>query len=155
MLERNAPHIYLFRFLVVLMIALASSEIAGEPNAPRRGVSQWTEGKSQYCMSADEEGGIFTALQRLAAAGRVDMRRAMVLQQHLWLHRAAERLRGRQCGGARDPEQVGAVAERAAAAALRRTLSSAATDQQHKSLCWENQHPKHMTPLWSAEQVTL
>jgi purine nucleoside permease len=43
-------------------------------------VSQWTEGKSQYCMSADEEGGIFTALQRLAAAGRVDMRRAMVLR---------------------------------------------------------------------------
>src|SRR5262249_39684673 len=43
-------------------------------------VSQWTEGKGQYCMSADEEGGIFTALQRLAAAGRVDMRRAMVLR---------------------------------------------------------------------------
>ena len=43
-------------------------------------VSQWTEGKSDYCMSADEEGGIFTALQRLAAAGRVDMRRVMVLR---------------------------------------------------------------------------
>ena len=43
-------------------------------------VSQWTKGKGQYCMSADEEGGIFTALSRLAAAGRVDMRRVMVLR---------------------------------------------------------------------------
>jgi purine nucleoside permease len=43
-------------------------------------VSQWTEGKGQFCMSADEEGGIFTALQRLATAGRVDMRRATVLR---------------------------------------------------------------------------
>jgi purine nucleoside permease len=31
-------------------------------------------------MSADEEGGIFTALQRLAEAKRVDMRRVMVLR---------------------------------------------------------------------------
>ena len=31
-------------------------------------------------MSADEEGGIFTALPRLAEAGRVDMRRVMVLR---------------------------------------------------------------------------
>lgn len=37
-------------------------------------------GKSDYCMSADEEGGIFTALQRLAAAGRVEMRRVMNLR---------------------------------------------------------------------------
>ena len=43
-------------------------------------VSQWTEGKGEYCMSADEEGGIFTALQRLAAAKRIDMRRVMVLR---------------------------------------------------------------------------
>jgi purine nucleoside permease len=43
-------------------------------------VSQWTEGKGQFCMSADEEGGIFTALQRLAEAKRVDMRRVMVLR---------------------------------------------------------------------------
>jgi purine nucleoside permease len=43
-------------------------------------VSQWTEGKGEYCMSADEEGGIFTALQRLAEAGWVDMRRVMVLR---------------------------------------------------------------------------
>ena len=43
-------------------------------------VSQWTEGKGEYCMSADEEGGIFTALQRLEAAKRVDMRRVMVLR---------------------------------------------------------------------------
>ena len=43
-------------------------------------VSQWTEGKSEFCMSADEEGGIFTALQRLEAAKRVDMRRVMVLR---------------------------------------------------------------------------
>jgi purine nucleoside permease len=43
-------------------------------------VSQWTEGKGEFCMSADEEGGTFTALQRLAAAGRVDMRRVMVLR---------------------------------------------------------------------------
>jgi purine nucleoside permease len=43
-------------------------------------VSQWTAGKSRYCMSADEEGGIFTALPRLAAAGRIDMRRVMVLR---------------------------------------------------------------------------
>ena len=43
-------------------------------------VAQWTGGKSQYCMSADEEGGIFTALQRLEDAGRVDMRRVMVLR---------------------------------------------------------------------------
>jgi purine nucleoside permease len=43
-------------------------------------VSQWTEGKGEYCMSADEEGGIFTALQRLDEAGRVDMRRMMVLR---------------------------------------------------------------------------
>ena len=43
-------------------------------------VSQWTGGKGEYCMSADEEGGIFTALQRLAAAKRVDMRRVMVLR---------------------------------------------------------------------------
>ena len=31
-------------------------------------------------MSADEEGGIFTALQRLEAARRVDMHRVMVLR---------------------------------------------------------------------------
>lgn len=43
-------------------------------------VSQWTEGKGEYCMSADEEGGIFTALQRLEAAKRVDTRRVMVLR---------------------------------------------------------------------------
>ncbi len=43
-------------------------------------VSQWTEGKGEYCMSADEEGGIFTALQRLEAAKRVDMHRVMVLR---------------------------------------------------------------------------
>jgi purine nucleoside permease len=43
-------------------------------------VSQWTAGKGEYCMSADEEGGIFTALQRLAEAKRVDMRRVMVLR---------------------------------------------------------------------------
>lgn len=43
-------------------------------------VSQWTEGKSEYCMSADEEGGIFTSLQRLAEAKRMDMRRVMVLR---------------------------------------------------------------------------
>jgi purine nucleoside permease len=43
-------------------------------------VSQWTEGKGEFCMSADEEGGIFTALQRLAEAKRVDMRRVMVLR---------------------------------------------------------------------------
>lgn len=43
-------------------------------------VSQWTDGKGTYCMSADEEGGIFTALQRLDEAGRVDMRRTMVLR---------------------------------------------------------------------------
>jgi purine nucleoside permease len=43
-------------------------------------VSQWTEGKGRFCMSADEEGGIFTALQRLEAAGRVNMRRVMVLR---------------------------------------------------------------------------
>ena len=43
-------------------------------------VSQWTDGKGRYCMSADEEGGIFTALQRLAVDGRVDLRRAMVLR---------------------------------------------------------------------------
>jgi purine nucleoside permease len=43
-------------------------------------VSQWTEGKSDFCMSADEEGGIFTALQRLEEAKRVDMRRVMVLR---------------------------------------------------------------------------
>jgi purine nucleoside permease len=43
-------------------------------------VSQWTKGQSEYCMSADEEGGIFTALQRLAEADRVDMRRVMVLR---------------------------------------------------------------------------
>jgi purine nucleoside permease len=43
-------------------------------------VSQWTEGKGEFCMSADEEGGIFTALQRLEAAKRVDMRRVMVLR---------------------------------------------------------------------------
>jgi len=43
-------------------------------------VSQWTEGKSEFCMSADEEGGIFTALQRLEEAKRVDMRRVMVLR---------------------------------------------------------------------------
>jgi purine nucleoside permease len=43
-------------------------------------VSQWTEGRGEFCMSADEEGGIFTALQRLEAAKRVDMRRVMVLR---------------------------------------------------------------------------
>jgi len=43
-------------------------------------VSQWTEGKGEFCMSADEEGGIFTALQRLEAAKRVDMHRVMVLR---------------------------------------------------------------------------
>jgi purine nucleoside permease len=43
-------------------------------------VSQWTEGKSDFCMSADEEGGIFTGLQRLADAGRIDMRRVLVLR---------------------------------------------------------------------------
>ena len=43
-------------------------------------VAQWTNGESHYCMSADEEGGIFTALQRLAEAGRVDMHRVMVLR---------------------------------------------------------------------------
>ena len=43
-------------------------------------VSQWTAGKGQYCMSADEEGGIFTALQRQDQAGRVDRQRAMVLR---------------------------------------------------------------------------
>jgi purine nucleoside permease len=43
-------------------------------------VSQWTEGKGEFCMSADEEGGIFTALQRLEAAKRVEMRRVMVLR---------------------------------------------------------------------------
>jgi purine nucleoside permease len=43
-------------------------------------VSQWTEGKSGFCMSADEVGGIFTALQRLEEAKRVDMRRVMVLR---------------------------------------------------------------------------
>jgi purine nucleoside permease len=43
-------------------------------------VSQWTGGKGEFCMSADEEGGVLTALQRLAAAGRVDMRRTMVLR---------------------------------------------------------------------------
>jgi purine nucleoside permease len=43
-------------------------------------VSQWTGGKSDYCMSADEEGGIFTALQRLSDAGLIDMRRAMALR---------------------------------------------------------------------------
>ncbi len=43
-------------------------------------VSQWTAGKGRYCMSGDEEGGIFTALQRLEKAGRVDMRRVMVLR---------------------------------------------------------------------------
>ena len=43
-------------------------------------VSQWTEGKGEYCMSGDEEGGIFTALQRLDEAKRVDMRRVMVLR---------------------------------------------------------------------------
>jgi len=40
-------------------------------------VSQWTGGKGQFCMSADEEGGVLTALLRLAAAGRVDMRRTI------------------------------------------------------------------------------
>jgi len=43
-------------------------------------VSQWTEGKGDYCMSADEEGGICTSLQRLSEARRVDMRRIMVLR---------------------------------------------------------------------------
>ena len=43
-------------------------------------VSQWTDGQSDYCMSADEEGGIFTALQRLSDAGLIDMRRVMVLR---------------------------------------------------------------------------
>ncbi len=43
-------------------------------------VSQWTGGQSEYCMSADEEGGIFTALQRLSNAELVDMRRVMVLR---------------------------------------------------------------------------
>jgi purine nucleoside permease len=43
-------------------------------------VSQWTEGKSEFCMSADEEGGTFTALQRLEGAKRIDMRRVMVLR---------------------------------------------------------------------------
>jgi purine nucleoside permease len=43
-------------------------------------VSQWTEGKGQFCMCADEEGGIFTALQRLAEAKRVDLHRVMVLR---------------------------------------------------------------------------
>ena len=43
-------------------------------------VSQWTEGKGEFCMSADEEGGIFTALQRLEEAKRVDMQRVMVLR---------------------------------------------------------------------------
>jgi purine nucleoside permease len=43
-------------------------------------VSQWTEGKSDFCMSADEEGGIFTGLQRLDDAGRIDMSRVMVLR---------------------------------------------------------------------------
>ncbi len=43
-------------------------------------VSQWTDGKGEYCMAGEEEGGIFTALQRLEEAGRVDMRRAMVLR---------------------------------------------------------------------------
>ena len=43
-------------------------------------VSQWTAGKGEYCMAADEEGGIFTSLQRLSEAGRVDMRRVMVLR---------------------------------------------------------------------------
>ena len=43
-------------------------------------VTQWTDGKSEYCMSADEEGGIFTALQRLEKVKLVDMRRVMVLR---------------------------------------------------------------------------
>jgi purine nucleoside permease len=43
-------------------------------------VSQWTGGQSEYCMSADEEGGIFTSLQRLNAEGLVDLRRTMVLR---------------------------------------------------------------------------
>jgi purine nucleoside permease len=43
-------------------------------------VGQWTGGQGRYCMSADEEGGIFTALGRLQTAGRVDMRRVMVLR---------------------------------------------------------------------------
>jgi len=43
-------------------------------------VREWTKGKSRYCMSADEEGGIFTALQRLNAAKLVDIRRVMVLR---------------------------------------------------------------------------
>jgi len=37
MLRCNAPRIYLVRFLAVLIVALASSALAGEPNAPRRG----------------------------------------------------------------------------------------------------------------------
>jgi purine nucleoside permease len=43
-------------------------------------VARWTAGESEYCMSADEEGGIFTGLQRLDALGLVDMRRVMVLR---------------------------------------------------------------------------
>lgn len=43
-------------------------------------VSQWTGGKSAYTIAADEEGGIFTALQRLADAGLIDMRRVMALR---------------------------------------------------------------------------
>lgn len=43
-------------------------------------VAQWTDGNEHYCMSGDEEGGIFTSLQRLATAKRIDIRRAMVLR---------------------------------------------------------------------------
>ena len=43
-------------------------------------VSQWTDGKDAYCMSGDEEGGIFTSLQRLEEAKRIDMRRVMALR---------------------------------------------------------------------------
>lgn len=43
-------------------------------------VSQWTGGQSEYCMAADEEGGIFTALQRLSKSNLIDMRRVTDLR---------------------------------------------------------------------------
>jgi hypothetical protein len=44
MLERNAPHIYLFALLVALTIALASPALADERNGTRRGLSAPTAG---------------------------------------------------------------------------------------------------------------
>jgi purine nucleoside permease len=43
-------------------------------------VSQQTKGAGTYCMAAFEDSGTLTALNRLAASGRIDLKRVMVLR---------------------------------------------------------------------------